>query len=147
MLSEHQKISEQLFENAFPADDLFGSLSPEAEKKLRAVKQTRQFAKDEIIFADGQMPRAIYRLAEGKAGIFRDAAKPVRPVGKNEILGLTEAVSNLPYEMSVKAVTPCSFEYIRREDFMNFLQTEPEICFRLLRMLGTNLQKIFRLFH
>lgn len=145
MLNEHQANSEVFFGNAFLADDLFYGLSPETLHSLRALKQTKQFARDELIFAGGQMPCRIYFLTTGEAQIL-DKAVFVRPLARNEILGLTEAIANLPYETSVKAVTQCSFECVGREDFMHFLQNEPEICFRLLQMIGTHLQKVYQRF-
>ena len=145
MLNEHQANPEGFFGNAFLADDLFDGLPSETLHSLRAVKQTKQFAKDEVIFGGGQMPCCLYFLREGEAQILRNAVF-VRPVKRNEILGLTEAITNLPYETSVKTVTPCLFECVRREDFIHFLQNEPETCFRLLQKLGANLQKVYQMF-
>jgi CRP-like cAMP-binding protein len=145
MLNEHQANSECFFGNAFLADDLFYGLLPETQNSLLAVKQTKRFAKDELIFASGQMPCFVYFLKTGEAQVLYNAVV-VRPVKRNEILGLTEAITNLPYETSVKALTPCLFECVRREDFIRFLQSEPETCFRLLQMLGANLQKVYQLF-
>jgi CRP-like cAMP-binding protein len=142
MLIEHQKISEHFFNNALCADDLFCGLSSESENSLRAIGRAKLFEKDETVFARGQLPCCIYILREGEAQIFYDDG--VYRVNRNEILGLTEALSNLPYEISVKAATACRFECIRRDDLIAFLQNEPEICFRLLQMLGANIQKIYR---
>lgn len=145
MLNKHQANSEYFFGNAFLADDLFCGLPSEIRNSLFAVKQTKQFAKNELIFAVGQMPCCIYILTTGEAQILYNAVF-IRPVKQNEILGLTEAIANLPYEISVKAVAPCVFECVGRDDFIRFLQNEPEICFRLLQMLGANLQKVYQFF-
>lgn len=142
MFIERQKISEHFFNNALCAGDLFCGLPPEAEISLLTIKRERQFEKDETIFASGQMPCCIFILLEGKAQIIYQGA--TYSIKQNEILGLTETLSNLPYEISVKTLTPCRFECIRRDEFLAFLQTQPEICFRLLQRLGANLQKIYR---
>jgi len=145
MLNKHQANSECFFGNAFLADDLFCGLSSETRNSLRAVKQTKQFAENELIFTVGQMPCCIYILTTGEAQILHNAVF-IRPVKQNEILGLTEAITNLPYEISVKAAAPCLFECIGRDDFIRFLQNEPEVCFRLLQILGANLQKVYRFY-
>ncbi|HVE55890.1 MAG TPA: cyclic nucleotide-binding domain-containing protein [Pyrinomonadaceae bacterium] len=145
MLNEHQANPEGFFGNAFLADDLFYGSSPETLDSLLAVKQTKQFAENELIFSSGQMPCCIYFLIKGEAQIIYNAVF-VRPVKRAEILGLTEAITDLPYEITVKAVSPCRFECIGREDFIRFLQNEPGTCFRLLQMLGANLQKVYQLF-
>lgn len=146
MLNKHQANSECFFGNEFLADDLFCGLSPETRNSLLAVKQTKRFAENEMVFAVGQMPCCIYILTTGEAQILYNAELLGRSVKRNEILGLTEAITNLPYEISVECVAPCLFECIGRDDFIRFLQSEPEVCFRLLQMLGANLQKVYGLF-
>jgi CRP-like cAMP-binding protein len=150
MLIEQQTISECFFGNAFSADRLFCGLSPKPQQLLTAIKQKKRFKKEATVFASGELPRCIYFLLEGKAQMFTKIASPeknlVRSIMPPEILGLTEAITNLPYETSLKTVTPCLFECIERGDFIRFLQNEPEACFRLLQMLGTNIHKIYQLF-
>jgi CRP-like cAMP-binding protein len=147
MLIENSTISDHFFGNAFLADDLLVSLSPAAEENLRAVTHRQEFGANETVFARGQTACCVYFLRRGTAQIVYHDEQPVRLIAANEILGLTEALSNLPYEIAVHTVTPCSFDRITRADFLDFLQREPEICFRLLQILGTNLQKLFRLLH
>ncbi len=142
MLIERQKISEHFFSSALCADDLFCGLPPEAANSLSAIKRDKHFAKGETVFTGGQMPCCIFILLEGEAEIHHQGE--TYSIKQNEILGLTEALANLPYEISVKAAAPCRFECIRRDEFLAFLQTQPEICFRLLQKLGANLQKIYR---
>ena len=147
MLIEKQKISDYFFNNALVADDLFSNLSSESQNSLRDIKREIEFAENEIIWECGHMPCCIYILVEGEAEILYRGVQQVHRIKQNEILGVTEAISNLPYEISIKTDTACRFECISREAFLDFLQTEPEICFRLLQRLGANLQKFYRLFH
>ncbi|MBS1795568.1 MAG: cyclic nucleotide-binding domain-containing protein [Acidobacteria bacterium] len=145
-----QSITELFFGDAILADRLFRDLADETRQSLAAVTRTRRCGPEEIVFAKGELPSSIYLLIEGEAQTITEFADPgknlVRPVERSEILGLTEAITNLPYETTLKTVTPCTFESIAGEDFAAFLQSEPEVCFRLLRLLGTNIHKIFRLF-
>jgi len=147
MIIEHQKISEQFFNNAFFAGDLFSGLSPAAQNSLRAVKLEKEFAPAETIFARGEMPRGIYILTAGEAQTFYHGVEPVHIIKQNEILGVPETISNLPSETSVLTLVACRFEFIRRDAFLAFLQNEPETCFRLLGMFGANLHKLHRFFH
>jgi CRP-like cAMP-binding protein len=147
MLIEQQKIPEEFFSSAFLADDLFSGLSADADALLRGGAEDKQFAENETIFATGEMPGGIYVLLEGAAEILYNGGKPVHSVRRHEILGLTEAVANLPYKISAKAVSECRFECIPRDALLAFLQSEPKVCFRLLQLLGTNLHKVYQLFH
>ncbi len=147
---EHREINEYFFGNAFSADDLFRDLSPETQKSLDTIKEEKHFKKNELVFANGQTPVFIYFLLHGDAQIFGnpklDGKVLTRSVEPREILGLTEAIAGLPYETSVQTVSPCLFECIRCDDFIHFLQNEPESCFCFLQMLSTNIQKIYQLF-
>jgi CRP-like cAMP-binding protein len=150
MLIEQQTISEYLFNDAFSAACLFCDLSPKTQQALTAIKQKILFEKDVIVFANGEFANSIYFLLEGKAQMFTSIPSPektlTRQVEPNELFGLTEAITERPYETNLKTVTPCLFDSIRHDDFIRFLQDEPEACFRLLQMLGTNTQKIYALF-
>ena len=94
------------------------------------------------------MPCCIYFLCEGHAELFTNITPPeknlIRAVEPNEILGLTEAITDLPYETNLKTLTPCLFECIERGDLIRFLQTEPEVCFCLLQLLSANIQKFYQ---
>ena len=146
MFVEQRKITEQFFNHALLAGDLFCCLSPESENSLLALKREKQFKKNETILANGKKPCCVYMLLEGDVRLFSNVGAAVHRFQPNEIFGLTEAVANLPYEISVKAVSTCRVEYIRRDDFLRFLHDNPETCFHLLEMLGANIHRISRLF-
>jgi CRP-like cAMP-binding protein len=129
------------------ADNLFCGLTAKSLASLAKIKQTKKFREGEAFFSAGEMPCCVYLLSEGEARIVLNMAQNMtanRPIEPNEIVGLTETIANLPYEMKAEAITPCLCECIRREDFIRFLHDEPEVCFRLVRMLGLNLQKAYK---
>ena len=147
MLIEQPKKSGQLAEAAFLAKDLFGALSPAAQNALRAVRHEKEYFAGETIFAAGEMPSAIYILVQGEAQILDHGVAPAYAAQPGEIFGITETLSNLPHEISLKAIADCRFAYIRRESFLGFLRNEPAACFRLLEIVAANLQKLYRFFH
>lgn len=147
MLIENGTISEKFFGTAFLADELFKNLPPDAAEKLRAITKRQNFEANSSVFTRGQKTNCIYLLREGSAQIVFHDDQPAGFAVKGEIFGLTEALSNLPFEASVKTLTACSFDCIDGDELADFLQKEPEICFKLVRVLGTNLQKLRRFFH
>lgn len=148
MLLEQRKIQGHYAGNSFAADGLFGDLPPKALESLARVKRNKRIPKGVVLFARGEMPRGIYMLVKGAAQLTANAelnnSHIVRSVEPNEVLGLTETIAGLPYKLLVKTNSPCVFEFIERQDFIQFLRREPDVCFRLLRMLGLNLQKTYR---
>ena len=128
------------------ANRLFGDLARHSRKSLAAIKQKKLFPKGARLFAAGDMPCCIYLLVKGKVQIFSNDKNIVQFIEPDDIFGLTEAIANLPYEVNAETLTPCLCECIGREEFIGFLQTEPEVCFLLAQMLGLNHQKSFQLF-
>lgn len=129
------------------ADNLFCGLAAKSLASLAKIKQTKKIHKGETFFSVGEMPCCVYVLREGAARIILKRAGNImanRVIEPNEIIGLTETIANLPYEMKAEAVTSCLCECIRREDFIRFLRNEPEVCFRLVETLGLNLQKAYK---
>lgn len=143
MFIQQPKVFEEFSEPAFLDGELVGALSPAALEAWRAIKREREFAAGASVFAAGETPCAIYILARGEAQISRHGGAARQPAKTGEIFGLTETLSNLPYQKSLETVTPCRFEYIRRERFLDFLQNDPQACFRLLEIVAANLQKLW----
>lgn len=137
---------EYYFDEPIFGDDLFCDLSPKSLKSLERIKRKTQFQEGVCIFAKGDLPCCIYVLLKGRAQFLQSESPEVRPVEKNEILGLPEMLANSPFEASVKAVTNCLCECISRDDFIEFLHEEPRVCFRLVQLLGSRLQTNYRLF-
>ena len=148
MFLEYKPNSEYFF--PIFADNLFCGLSPKSLAALSRIKQTKLFPKGSYFFSRGDLPCCIYLLREGRAKLFlNNKSKNIhiaRTIEPDEIFGLTEAISKLPYETSVGTVTACVCESIDRDNFIRFLQAEPEVCFRLARTLGANLHKSYELF-
>jgi CRP/FNR family transcriptional regulator len=70
---------------------------------------------------------------DGKAVILR-IAKP------GEVLGLHAVVSGQPYQASAETVEPCQVNFIRREDFLQFLRNNGEASIHAAQQLSANYQ-------
>lgn len=125
------------------ADNLFCAAPAE-------VKQTITFPKKAGLFSAGDIPGSIYRLVEGEVRLILNGETSKirfsRLVEPNEVLGLTEAIMDLPYTIDACAITSCICESIARADLVRFLQDEPGVAFRLTQIMGSNLQKSYQLF-
>jgi CRP-like cAMP-binding protein len=134
----------------FFADVLFSATTSESAAALACVKHTTEFPGGGRLFSVGELPRNIYRFIKGRARLqLNPESKEInisRLVEPNEILGFTEAILDLPYQTNASAITSCICECITREDLLEFLHREPEICFRLARRLAENLQNNSKVF-
>ncbi len=128
------------------ADDLFGDLPPKSAELFNAARQPGRFRKNAVIYQAGAMPSGFYLLRKGRIRLRRPAAatneeNTEHVIAPDEIFGLTETISGVPYEASSEVLTPCRCDFIGREDFFRFLQFEPETSLCLSRRLALNLQK------
>jgi CRP/FNR family transcriptional regulator, cyclic AMP receptor protein len=134
------------FGNLISSDNLFYDLSPKTLQSLSLIRHSRHFQKGTRLFTKGESPDGVYILLKGQAQLFLDVDSTnrnfARLVEANEMLGLIEVLADLRYKTSAETITPCVFEFIGREDFIDFLRTEKEVCFRLAQLLGLNIQKI-----
>lgn len=131
----------------FFADRLFCDLPLKSLKSLARIKHKRRFRKGTDIFARSDLPGCIYSLLEGQAQIFlNEDPRIFRSVEPDEILGLTKIFAALSFEIGLITITPCEFEYIENGDFLRFLHAEPEVCFRIVKLLGANLQESYKLY-
>ncbi len=132
--------------NSFSAGALFSDLGPHSQESIAKIKQMVRYGPDQIIFDAGDLPRLVYLLKNGRAELFLladDERHPIRTMDPDEILGLTESLTGCPYEVGIRTVVPCDCECIEREDFVKLLEEDPEICFRLLKLLASNLQQSY----
>jgi len=111
---------------------------------LDGIKYTTAYPERAVLFVEQEAPRGVYFLckgrvklsmtsSEGKAVILR-IAKP------GEVLGLHAVVSGEPFQASAETVEPCQVNFIRREDFLQFLRNNPEASIHAAQQLSANYQ-------
>lgn len=128
-------------------NDLFSDLTPASFDALTGIKRITRLQKSVKIFAAGEMPRCVHILLKGQAQLYLNAESDlVRLVEPREIFGLAETAARLPYKMNLETISPCDFVTIDSEIFLQFLRDEPQVCFRLVKLLGVHLQKSCRIF-
>jgi CRP-like cAMP-binding protein len=131
------------------ADKLFERLSPTAHHSLNSIKQKKLFRGDITVAENGVAPN-IYLLVKGRAKRVGlnciDNRRISNFVFENEVFGLTETISNSRSRYKLNTITPCVFEFIKREDFMNFLNQQPEVGENLAKILSFDLNSSYQTF-
>jgi CRP/FNR family transcriptional regulator len=122
------------------AEQLFCNMSPETMKMLDAIKFTSVYPKGSILFVDGEEPRGVFILCSGRAKLTTSSAEGrtliVKIAEPGEVLGASATILGRPYEVSAETLEPSQVNFIRREDFLNFLNTNPEACLRTAQQLS-----------
>ncbi len=149
MLRDKKPVSANFPFYPLSANSLFHDLPLHTLQSFDLIKKPRRLGNGEIVYSQGRLACCIYILIRGEAlQILNPELAGVavsRRVDQNEICGLSETVSAIPYQMTVAATSPCLFEVIRKDDLRRFLQDESAVSFRLLKLLAANLQKSYQM--
>ena len=135
-------IIENCLKCTFREQRLFCDLPREALMKLQAIKATSVYPKGTMLCLEGQPPRGVYVLCTGRAKLSTTSSEGksiiLRIAEPGEVLGLTAAVSNAPYEATVETLEPTQANFISQNDFSRFLQDFPEVGMKVAQQLTHN---------
>ncbi len=135
-------IIEDCLHCTFREHRVFCDLSREAVVRLQSIKATSVYPKGTMLCLEGQPPRGIYVLCTGKAKLSTTSSEGksiiLRIAEPGEVLGLTAAVSNTPYEATVETLEQTQANFISHQDFSRFLQEYPEVGMKVAQQLTHN---------
>lgn len=118
----------------------FCDLSRAALTALEQIKYATAYPKGAVLFVEGQVPRGIFMLCKGRAklSICSSDGKTLilKIAAAGEVLGLSSSVSGRPYELTAETIDPCQVNFVKREDFLTFLQQHTEACLRTAEQLS-----------
>lgn len=123
---------------------MFCNLPPRALQMLQVLKATSVYPKGAMLCLEGQQPRGVFILCSGRAKLSTTSAEGksiiLRIAEPGEVLGLTAAVSNTPYEATVETLEPTQANFISQADFVRFLREHVEIGMKVAHQLTHNCQ-------
>jgi len=120
---------------------LFCHLSAAATKDFEAIRYSSMYPPAAMLFLENEPSRGIFLLCAGevKLSISSSGGKTLilRIARPGEILGLTATMSGASYESSAETLHPCQVAFIRRDDFLNFVRTHPEVYQAVIGQLSS----------
>lgn len=123
-------------------EHLFCNLSNSALQKLNEIKSTAVYPKSAILFIEGQQPRGVFVLCNGKAKLSTSSSEGKTLITKiseaGDVLGLNAAVSNHPYEVTAEMIEPGQANFIPRDALLQFLKQHGEVALRVAEQLSKN---------
>jgi CRP/FNR family transcriptional regulator len=127
----------------------FCQLGKPSLEELEKVKYASAYPQGAVLFVEGQAPRGVYVICSGRVKLSttsRDGKTLiVRIAQAGEILGLHATVSGKPYELTGETLQPCQLDFIRREDFLRFLQHHSDACLNAAQHLSQNCQSAYEM--
>jgi len=113
-------------------DNFFCALSRESSEAFNQIKDAVVFPQGAVIFVEGQTPRGISMLCQGKVKLFTTSRNGktliLRIAGAGEVLGLDAVITGKPYELTAETMQPSQLSFVNREDFLRFLTQHGDAC-------------------
>lgn len=122
------------------AEHSFCDMSSAPMEALDQIRFTASYPKGALLFVEGEQPRGVYILCSGKAKLTTTSSEGrtliVKIAKHGEILGASAALLGNPYEVSAEMLEPSHVSFIRREDFLRFLNAYTEACMHTAQQLS-----------
>lgn len=125
---------------SFNNNDLFEALDNDISTILLRNMETHQFKAGEPIFNEGEKPKGIYKVIQGKVKKFTKTnfgAEHIFYICKeNEFLGHHAVLSEEYYPDAAMAIIDSEIQMIPEEDFRKAVDSSHQLSKRLLKNLG-----------
>ena len=122
------------------ADRLFCNMSVGAVEALDSVKFTGLYPKGSLLFVEGEEPRGIFILCSGRAKLTTSSTEGktliVKIAEPGEVLGASATILGKPYEVSAETIEPSQLNFVKRDDFLKYLNTHSEACLHTAQQLS-----------
>jgi len=127
----------------------FCDLPKPSLEDLEKIKYASAYPQGAVLFVEGQAPRGIYIVCSGRVKLSttsRDGKTLILRIAEaGEVLGLHATVSGKTYELTAESLQPCQLDFIRRDDFLKFLQNHGDACLRAAQHLSQNCQSAYEM--
>ena len=138
----------EYFENCITCkwrtDKFFCNLDAKGLKELDQLTFTNVYPPGAVLFAEGQQPRGLYLVCRGtvKLSISAGDGKTliIHIAQQGEVLGLSSIVAGSLHKTTAETLEPSQINFIRRDDFLRFLQSNHEACANATRQLSREVE-------
>ena len=122
-------------------------LSKGSLDELDRIKHATAYPEGALIFVEGQAPRGVYVLCQGRAKLMatsREGKTFILKIAQpGEILGLHSVVTGSPHELTVETLQPSQLAFIPREDFLRFLKQHGDACLYAAQQISNDCQSAY----
>jgi CRP/FNR family transcriptional regulator len=123
------------------------TLSEKTLEGLDRLQHATAYPEGALIFVEGQVPRGVYILCQGRAKLMatnREGKTFIMKIAQpGEILGLHAVVTGSPYELTVETLQPSQLAFISRADFLRFIKEHGDACLHVAQQLSNDCQAAY----
>jgi CRP/FNR family transcriptional regulator len=140
-----------LYETANPQHrqlHMFSNLDAETLSEFDEIGILVNHARGAKLFREGEPSRNIFFLCAGQVKISstsRDGKTMIlKLAGPGDMLGLSAALADVPYEVTAEALEPCEVKTTRKQDFLDFLGRHELASLHAARSLSGEYMTVFQ---
>lgn len=119
---------------------VFCNLDAKDLQDLQATKFTGVYPKGAVLFVEGELPRGVFILCQGRVKLTASSTEGKMIILKiaepGEILGLSSAILGTEYEVSAETLEPCQINFLKREDYLRFMANSDKVALRTAECLS-----------
>ena len=112
--------------------------------ELSRLAIERSFRPDEFVFWEGDAPDYFYVVVEGRIKIAKYSSSGKEFIiaffGPGEMFGEVAVFEVKPYPASAQAVADTRVLAIKKDAFLSFLATRPQVALEIINVLGGRLR-------
>jgi CRP/FNR family transcriptional regulator len=120
----------------------FCNLADPAVAELDALTYANVQPRGATLFVEDEEPRGVFILCRGSVKLTMSSSNGrtliVRTAQAGEVLGVSAVMLNRPYEFTAETLEPSQVNFVRRDQFMQFLARHNEAAMRLAMQLSDN---------
>jgi CRP-like cAMP-binding protein len=124
----------------FRSSSLFQQISEEHYKELELIKKTVKLKKGEILYREGDRPKAVYGLVKGKIKIEQvneeGSQRIVYVYSKDEYFGFRPLLSSQKHPVTAIALENCELHSFEGRKFLRIAKKSAQLSFNLLEILS-----------
>jgi CRP/FNR family transcriptional regulator, cyclic AMP receptor protein len=130
------------------AEGFFCHLPKSVIEAFQPLKFTVAYPAGATLFVEGQVCRGIYILCKGRVKLSATSRQGQTLIFKiaqpGEVLGLNATVSGGPHETSAETGRPCQLNFVKRDDFLKFLNEHGDACMHAAIHLSRECQQAYQ---
>ena len=113
---------------------------------LNNLKLSRYYPRGSVLFVEGQRPRGVYVLCQGRAKVSIASAQGktlvLRIARPGELLGMNATLTGQPLGATVETLERCRIDFIPREDFLKLLDRDGRAWLGVAQALSRKLSSL-----
>src|SRR5271167_903207 len=126
---------------------LFCGLTDNSLQRLDEIGMHGALPGRAVVFSESQAAKTVFIVCDGQLKLSASSSGGrtmiLRLAGPGDLLGLSAALNNLPYEVTAETLEPTVLKSVRRADFLEFLQDFGEVGTKTAQAMAKEYREVF----